>query len=196
MGIGWRYCRLMLIPLGILAASGAGGGGSFESIASVSPTSGTSVSFTSIPNDYVALQIRGIARSTTSTSSFALRFNSDSSNSYAAHWLYGDGASVAATGSASRTNVWIQGYYPGSTYNSSMFGATIINIHDYASTTKNKTVRSFNGLSTNSASDNLVNLVSGVWLNNTTAISSIEINFNGETIGSGTTFALYGIKGA
>lgn len=123
----------------------------------------------------------------------AIRFNSDSGNNYAAHWLYGDGASVAATGSANRTNVWIQGYYPGSAYNSSMFGATIIDIHDYASTTKNKTVRNFNGLSTNSASDNLVNLVSGVWLN-TSAITSIELNFNGETIGSGTTFALYGIK--
>ena len=167
---------------------------SYESIATVNPTSGTTVSFTSIPSTYKHLQVRGVCRSTTSTSSMAIRFNSDTTNNYAAHWLYGDGSTVGATGSAPRANIWVQGYFPGTGINSSIVGATIIDILDYSSTTKNKTARSFNGLMTDTAFDNYVNLVSGVWLN-TNAITSIDITFNGETIGSGTQFALYGIKG-
>ena len=181
--------------LGSLSSGVAASTSSYESIATVTAAGGeTSLTFSSIPSTYKHLQIRGIARSTTSTSSAAIRLNSDTSTNYAAHWLYGDGASASASGSANRSNIWVQAYYPGSAYSSSMYGATIVDIHDYASSTKNKTIRTFNGLSTNSASDNLVNLVSGVWLN-TNAITSVEFYFNGETIAAGTTFALYGIKG-
>lgn len=167
---------------------------SYESIATLTPSSGTTVSFTSIPATYKHLQIRGVARSTTNTSSFAIRFNSDTTNNYAAHWLYGDGTGAFASGSAPRSNIWVQGYFPGTGVNSSIVCATIIDVHDYASTTKNKTVRSFNGLMTDTNFDNYVNLVSGVWLN-TNAITSINITFNGETIGAGSTFSLYGIRG-
>jgi hypothetical protein len=70
----------------------------------------------------------------------------------------------------------------------------IIDIHDYASTTKNKTVRSFFGHDRNGAGS--VYLYSGLWMN-TGAITSLSLgqaNFSG-TFDTGTVASLYGIKG-
>lgn len=183
--------------LGAWAQSGAGVAGSFESIASASGTgSSSTISFASIPGTYQHLQLRIIGRTpdALTTSTAFMRFNSDSGSNYAAHWLYGDGASATATGSASRSNVWVQLYYPGSSYNANIHAVSIIDIHDYASTTKNKTVKTFNGVDVNGAGG-YVNLVSGLWMN-TNAITSIEINFNGQNIANTSRFSLYGIKGA
>jgi hypothetical protein len=170
---------------------------SFESIATITGTgSATSITFSSIPSTYRHLQIRVIGRTpdALTTSTAFMRFNSDTGTNYAAHWLYGDGASATATGSATRSNVWVQLYYPGSSYSSSIHATSIIDIHDYAVTTKNKTVRTFNGVDVN-ASGGYVNLVSGLWMN-TNAINSITIDFNGQNISNTSVFSLYGIKGA
>ena len=78
---------------------------------------------------------------------------------------------------------------------SNIFGAFIIDIHDYSSTSKYKTVRGFGGLDANNSSVDLeINLISGVWMN-TAAISSITLSAN-DPFTTTTTFALYGIKGA
>ena len=167
----------------------------YESIATATATgSSPSITFSAIPSTYQHLQIRAIARpdNTLSSGSAYLQFNSDTGSNYAAHWLYGNGSSALATGSASRTNVWVQMYYI-STGNSNTHGVGIIDIHDYASTTKNKTVRSFNGCDINGSG--YINLVSGLWMN-TNAITSITINFNSLNMSNTSTFALYGIKGA
>jgi hypothetical protein len=169
---------------------------SFESIATATGTgSSATITFSSIPSTYKHLQIRVIGRTpdALTTSTAFMRFNSDTGTNYAAHWLYGDGSSASATGSATRSNVWVQLYYPGSSYNSNIHATSIIDIHDYASTTKNKTVRTFNGVDVN-ASGGYVNLVSGLWMN-TNAVSSITIDFNGQNISTTSVFSLYGIKG-
>jgi hypothetical protein len=78
----------------------------------------------------------------------------------------------------------------------STFGASIISIQDYASTTRNKTVRGFSGSEANTASANFyVVLNSGLWLN-TSAITSITMLPGQTAFKAGSTFALYGIKGA
>jgi hypothetical protein len=181
---------------------GAGGaaGGSFESIATATGTgsSGT-ITFSSIPSTYKHLQIRGLAKDTSvafdATAQVLIRFNSDSGNNYARHRLYGDGGSVTAVGAASQSGISLgAGMTIGLPVN--VLAASITDIQDYASTTKNKTVRTINGGNANESSGNyLLELSSGVWLN-TAAITSISlVNNNGSNFNTQTVFSLYGIKG-
>jgi hypothetical protein len=71
-------------------------------------------------------------------------------------------------------------------------GAFIIDIQDYSSTSKNKTVRTFSGVDFNGSGS--VNLYSSLWMS-TSAISSLTLTSNTGEFSTNTTFALYGIKG-
>ena len=190
--------------LGIMASGITGSKqSSFESIATVTAAGGeTSLSFTSIPSTYKSLQIRGIARDTYTTSltgtfGAILNFNSDTTAAnYTTHTLQGNGTAAAASGSTS--NGAISTYFgqtSSGSSNTSIYGANIIDIIDYSSTTKNKTVRSFSGADGNVASTAWgVSLSSGLWLS-TSAITTISITKWNLAFAAGTTFALYGIKG-
>jgi hypothetical protein len=175
---------------------------SFESIATVTATGGqTTLSFTSIPQTYTHLQIRGIARRETtgaSVESFELGMNSDSGSNFTTHQLYGNGTTVTAFGQAANTydNSTI-GWMMYGTATTGMFGAIIIDIHDYSSTVKNKTRRAFSGADSNAAftGGQRVGLVSSLWMS-TSAVTSLQLYANGNTWAAGSTFALYGIKGA
>lgn len=190
--------------LGILASSApAAAATAFESIATATGTgSSSTITFSSIPSGYQHLQIRYISK-TTSTGSLIvhtmeLQFNGDTATNYASHSLYGDGGTSAAVGTANRTSIDLDNAQPNSgTGSTSMFGVGIIDIHDYASTSKNKTVRAFKGYELNRTTSPLsrVYLNSGLWMS-TSAITSISI-LNGSGVNWTTTsqFALYGIKG-
>lgn len=164
-------------------------------IARVTATGGeTSLSFTGIPQTYSSLQIRGISRRAdagTVISTDTLRFNGDAAANYTTHNLIGNGTSVTASGNGGATEI-VFSRGAGATATAGIYGAAIADIHDYASTTKNKTVRSFTGFNLNASGSNIY-LYSGVWLS-TSAITSITIYPNGNTIAAGTTFALYGMK--
>jgi hypothetical protein len=181
-----------MTPLLGMMASGATGSkqSSYESIATVNPTSGTSVSFTSIPSTYKHLQIRYLALTAANGEVPRIQFNGDTGNNYARHRLTGDGATAAASGGASTTDFWVTGSSAGTDTTNPMVG--IVNLQDYASTTINKTGRVFAGLDKNGSGQ--VFLGSGVWLN-TSAITSITIYIGGSSFATGSTFALYGIKG-
>ena len=184
--------------LGIIASSTLVAAGDFESIATVSVGSGgaANVEFTSIPATYTHLQIRGImrdARAGTVNDGW-LRFNSDTGSNYAAHKLNGDGASVTATGAATKTNTEDLFRFPTDNNTASVFGASIIDILDYANTNKYKTVRALSGYDANGSG--VIRFSSGLW-QSTSAITSIIIDSDGSVNWSQyTTFALYGIKGA
>jgi hypothetical protein len=184
------WAQLLNTITAILDAGAGGGGGSYESIATATPTSGTSVTFSSIPSTYKHLQIRMLLKTDASAGAGRIQLNADSSSAnYAAHLLRGDGSSVLGTGSATGTYTGVPYYNP---QNSGDLSVAIVDIIDYASTTKYKTVRLFNGRDNNSAG--YVALWSGLWLN-TTAVSSIVITA-GDNFQSGTSISLYGIKGA
>ena len=158
---------------------------------------GTStITFSSIPNTYKHLQIRALARANRagSTDSVVMRFNSDSGNNYAHHWLYGDGASALAANTTSTNYI-----YPTVTTAASdlanTFTVTVIDILDYASTSKNKVTRTLAGYDVNGAGG-LIFLSSGLWMNNTTAINTITITPGSSNWAQYSQFALYGIKGA
>jgi hypothetical protein len=186
----------------VLDSGGAGGGGgSYESIATVSATgSNSTLTFSSIPSTYTHLQIRGIARAASGgeTEPFDLRlyFNGLTTGIYSSHALYGNGTSAAATAAHAGSDNYIYTHtgLAGSGMTGTSYNACIIDIQDYASTTKNKTSRYFGGADNNGATG-IIALSSGLFIS-TAAITSVSINSQYYNFTSGTTFALYGIKGA
>ena len=193
--------------LGIMASSISGSKivtSSFEYIATATGTgsSGT-ITFSSIPSTYKHLQLRWIAKDTygpgfAGVYPISLQFNSDSGSNYAGHRLLGDSTTVYAYGQANQTTIPnINGITPTATYLNNIMGIGIIDIHDYSSTTKYKTLRSFSGGDTNSSTagqTGIVSLSSGLW-QNTNAITSISISAAITAFTTTTQFALYGIKG-
>lgn len=175
----------------VLDSGGAGGGGAaFESIATVTATSGTTVTFSSIPSTYQHLQIRYYGARSGGPGQLNLRFNSDAANNYAYHRLRGDGSTASATGGASSSRLQLLNAVQDS---SNAYKASgIIDIHDYASTSKAKTVRNLSGWDGNGTG--LIVLGSGLWTS-TAAISTITFDILGDTFDT-TQFSLYGIKGA
>jgi hypothetical protein len=183
---------------GVIASSYPAVSGAFESIATATGTgsSGT-ITFTSIPSTYKHLQIRYIGRydgaSVTANSTFTI--NSDTGANYAIHDLVGNGSAASSGGTASTTSVRYA-RVAGSTATASVVAAGIIDIHDYASTSKYKTVRILSGVDGNAADTNYqISLRSGLWMN-TNAITSLTFTTASGNWTTATQFALYGIKGA
>jgi hypothetical protein len=174
----------------------------FESIATVTLGSDTAtITFSSIPNTYQHLQIRALAKNAFTTnrgvSLSRFRFNSDSASNYSYHRLIGDGSTAAASGASSQAYLYCFDTNGFGGSDNSTFSVGVLDIHDYASTSKNKTLRSLSGVNQNSttASEQSIGLESGAWYS-TSAINRIDITSGGGNWKTGSTFALYGIKGA
>jgi hypothetical protein len=170
---------------------------SYESIATVTITSGTqgSVTFSSIPQTYQHLEIRFLANNNDTTGSGLGNvrcsgfFNSDTTaTNYYNHTLNGNGSSVASE--AENSAKWV-----GSATRNSMIGPgiSVASIFDYTNTNKYKTTRAMWGWENNDTAGN-VRLVSGLW-SNTAAITSITITPESGSFKAYSQFALYGIKG-
>jgi hypothetical protein len=175
--------------LGIFASQGRVAANSYESIATVTlGTASATITFSSIPSTYKHLQLRGLARTATTTQDYLL-YKPNNANLSARHYLTGIGTSAVAGGSTSSFDF---GGIPKSDSTASTFGAYVLDVLDYANTNKNKTLRHLGGFDTNGAGE--IGLVSGLY-NTTTAISSFVVTTNsGTNFAIGTTFALYGIK--
>lgn len=187
----------MFNPLiGILASSGVVAGGSYESIATTTLTSGqATISFdTSSLSAYKHLQLRGLLKHdyTGASGDYALvRFNGDTGNNYSLHRLSGDGSSASASAFSSSPAMYM-GAVGTNNFASQNFSVMVMDILDFGSTSKNKTIRSLNGWDTNGAG--VIMLNSGARYN-TAAITSISFApGSGTNWVSGTTIALYGIK--
>jgi len=168
---------------------------SFESIATTTVGAGgsASVTFSSIPATYSHLQIRIMGRTDRASTRdvVRLKFNSDSGANYTGHELYGDGSSVNAGGYTGLTSADAYRVAGGSAA-SNIQGTIIIDILDYASTNKYKTLRSLGGVDLNGSGEIWFN--SSLWLN-TAAINNIVLTSIG-TIQQYSSYALYGIKGS
>jgi hypothetical protein len=183
--------------LGIIASSNFKVPTAFESIATATGTgaSGT-ISFTSIPSTYTHLQVRILGRS---DSAFlggraTLIMNNDSGANYASHALtgIGTGAGVAVVADTSATSInYI--YTIGASATANLMSVGVIDIHDYASTTKNKTVRILSGEDRNTVGR--IGVAGGLW-QSTTAVNRLDIITPSGNWTTASTFALYGIKGA
>lgn len=171
-------------------------GGAMESIATVTGNgSASSLTFSSIPQNYQHLQVRLIVRGTRALDSEQLyvRLNGDTGTNYSYHGLYADnpGAFAAA---ASSTNVMLIGQFPAANISANIMAAAVIDILDYAASSKNRVIRSLFGSDNNGGStqSSMVWMGSGMRVN-TAAVDSVTIVSNG-AFTSTTTAALYGLR--
>jgi hypothetical protein len=172
---------------------------SFESIATATGTgsSGT-ITFSSIPATYQHLQLRILARGSAASAGADLwfRLNSDTATNYAQHTLMGDGSAASAAGIANSTSMYANvagSSIPAASATASAMGTIIVDIHDYVSTTKNKTLRTFGGFDVNGTGGRIY-LSSGLW-RSTTAVNAITVNLDSGNFTTSSVVSLYGIKG-
>ena len=173
---------------------------SYFSIATVTVGSGgtSGITFSSIPSTYTHLQIRAFGHTNRSsgavTDGSRLKVNSDTGSNYADHALQGDGASATSFfGGASNVYDTIYGL-AGNNSSASTFGSFVLDILDYANTSKYKTMRYLGGSDNNGSG--VLFFGSALWMS-TSAITNLNFIPNAGTLyNEYTTFALYGIKGA
>lgn len=171
-------------------------GGAMESIATVTVGSGgaSSIEFTSLPTGFQHLQIRMLQKFTTTSGTISngrARFNSDTGNNYARHLLYGDGGAAYGDGSASIAYAYIGWPTDSNAARSDRFSVSIVDILDYNSTSKTKTVRTFHGSDYNGSG--YVGVSSALW-NSTAAITSITLSSDTGNWAQHSTAALYGLR--
>jgi hypothetical protein len=170
----------------------------FESIATATLGADGTVTFSSIPSTYKSLQIRFLGRSSGAygTDYLDMQFNGDTGTNYAYHKMYSivDGT-LNSSGGANKREISMN-LLAATDITANVNSVFIIDIIDYASTSKNKTIRSMGGFNdNNSSSSESISLGSGLW-RSTSVINSIKIYPEFTTnLKSGTTIALYGIKG-
>jgi hypothetical protein len=172
-------------------------GGDFESIATVTVGSGgaANIEFTSIPGTYQHLQVRFIgqcadtASSGTGQNRVSVTLNADTTNAnYAIHQLFGNGSTAGAYAETSSRLGF--GVVPRNSITS--FAGNVVDLLDYANTSKNTTIRAFGGYDANGSG--IINLLSVLWMN-TNAVTSIKLEPESATnFKQYSTAALYGVK--
>ena len=182
--------------LGTIASSfKAGSATSFESIATTTLTSDTTITFSSISSAYTHLQLRITGKTTRATYQndfISLRFNGDTGNNYASHETHGDGTNREANSTLSYGKLYNGASIGSTAMSSSTFGAAVIDILDYKNTNKYKVTRGLGGWDNNG--EGWTGLCSGLWMS-TSAITSITLlGGEGANLANGTRVALYGIK--
>lgn len=194
----------MLIPFGVFSAAGAGAGsaGSYDLISTTvlgSNTASVTFDVTGLGSTYKHLQIRMVAQSTSTDNSgwrwvrLQGTFNSDTTNSnYAIHQLYANAGSAFSYAETSSR----KGYGIAARNSEAGFSASIIDILDAFSSSKNKTSKTIYGMTgSNSSNDSTSGMLSHLWMN-TSAITSINITTeDGSNFKTGSRFSIYGSKG-
>jgi hypothetical protein len=190
----------MPIPLGILAVAGAGGGAgvpAYEQIATTTLGSNSSadIVFSSIPGTYKHLQVRAtLAKNSTNFGYMLLQFNTTPATIYNYHSLDGTGSSVVSNNSGGAQTELVAMVMAGNN-TTSAFSGSVLDILDYASTSKNKTIRALSGVHQSAGTNaTTIQLKSGLWAS-TAAVTSIKFFTYGQTYLAGTRISLYGIVG-
>lgn len=154
--------------------------------------------FDNIPSTYKHLHIRCLYKTSRASSSvgaayLTIRANGDTAGNYSFHRLYGEGTNAFSDGATANATYFNGGNMIGNTSTTSVFHAAVIDILDYSSTNKYKTMRSLNGADNNGSGN--IALFSSSW-RNSNAITSLTFGADAGTYNllSGSTFALYGIN--
>jgi hypothetical protein len=177
--------------IGIIASSAPGFLNDYDSIDTVLVTSSTQaeIEFANIPSTYTHLQLR-ISYSMVSAGVVKMNFNSDTGANYKSQWLYGPGTGTPYSGTSSvNPNAINAGY----SIAGSQLGSIVVDILDYANTSKHKQSRQLDGGDGNG--NGSIEFSNGVWLN-TNAITNIKFTGQFGNFQQHSKFALYGIKGA
>lgn len=168
---------------GFLGIGASVAANSFESIATINLSGSNDFSFTSIPSTFTHLQLRMTGKL---NGTMNLQFNGDTTTNYSNHYLYGTGSAAAASKDTTDSKIRF-GYAGGDT----IVQTGILDLLDYRSTNKAKTVKYLFGQENNTAG--AIWLSSGAWFKTPEAVTSIRVfsTFNWAT---GSTIALYGVK--
>ena len=160
--------------------------GSYDALATVTVPAGgvSSISFTGIPSGYKHLQLRMFHATTTNLDNVQMQFNGDTGSNYSWHELYGSGSSAAAGSSTSTTFIRTLLAFDAP-------ASAVVDVLDYSSSTKNKTVRTITGVDDNGGG--YIVLRSGLWMN-TAAITSIVLSKQNYNFSQYSQIALYGVK--
>jgi hypothetical protein len=177
---------MLNIIAGVFSEPTAAATNSYESIATFNGAGSSGIcTFSSIPATYKHLQVRYSILPSAANNYSTLRFNGDTTTAnYRYHYLYGDGSTTGA-GSA-------QNAYSGSYNSTTHTGIGVLDILDYANTSKNKTTRELCGFDANGSGT--AYFISNLWMN-TAAINQITFTLNSGNFATGSKIALYGIKG-
>ena len=154
------------------------------------------ITLSSIPQTYKSLQIRIFGKDTRNSTQYSVDgyITLNSVTTYGYHYLRGDGTNVTSTGGASNTVTILPNAIATSSSGMTSIGsAVIVDIHDYTSTTRNKTIRAFGGINTNGLGAYGVYLASGVSID-TAAVASVTLQCDTAWT-TDTTIALYGMVG-
>ena len=156
---------------------------------------GTStITFSSIPQNYEHLQLRLLSRSEGVDYGIILKLNSDAGSNYYRHYLFADGSTVVSGGDASAFSGALFLYAAASNGTANAYSTNIVDVLDYTNTNKYKTMRNLNGVDFNGSG--FVSLSSALW-NSTAAVNSITLTiYGGHDFAQYTHAALYGIKRA
>ena len=140
--------------------------------ATVGAGGASSITFSSIPQNFTHLQLRLFYKDSSASGGGGLygNFNNDSST-YWSHWLTGNGSSASSSsGSDTRINSG-QTILPNASL-TNIFGCYIFDFLDYSNTNKYKTVKMLGGYDANGSG--LVTLQSWLW-QQTAGIQSISL---------------------
>ena len=180
----------------------AGGGGAAADYELISTTilgsAAASVTFSGLGTSaaaYKHLQIRMTTRSSASYGDdVILRFNSDSGSNYSHHLIVGNGSTVNSY--AGTTQTFIKGGYTiaNDQTPSQSFGAGVIDILDFASTSKNKTTRNLTGGNASGGAGSQIQLWSGAWYSTSAVTSIVLSSISAANFLTGSRFSLYGLK--
>jgi hypothetical protein len=153
------------------------------------------VVFTNIPQTYKHLELRYSAKGTNSATQLTpfVYFNSDSGANYSNHFLAGDGASVSNGSQVSATSIQLA-QASAATATANYFGAGVMSVQDYSSTSKFKTTSCYGGVDLNGSGS--VRILSGSW-RSLSAITTFQASTANGSIFfvPGSSFYLYGVTG-
>lgn len=174
--------------------------GTYESIATATVASSvhTDLIFSNIPQNYSSLQLRCSVRSLSAQSGdnftiYGFDGTGGSSNS-AVHIIYGNGTNIFAANAVGQYNPAIT-QLPAASNNSNNFGVCIVDILDYTSTNKYKTVRAIGGYDDNGSGYISTASVLAYGLGTSTALSNLRF-YTAGGFAVGSQISLYGIRGA
>lgn len=174
------------------SARGAFAEGDFISIASASGTgSSASITFSSVPQTYKHLQIRGIGQASNGTNdegAIGIRLNGDTGSNYTRSIVSATASGVGS--SIILSTVHAQTGDGAFLTTGNTVGSSIIEILNYTDSSVYTSVRGIGAVDRNGAG--AITMGSGLWLNNA-AITSVTVFQQNASFTTQTFYALYGI---
>jgi hypothetical protein len=177
-----------------LVGSYAAAIGDFQSIATTTVGAGgvSSVTFGSIPSTFTHLQIRALVKNTVNYA-WGANVQLNGATDYSRYHRLGEDTSSGSGVIADNGTALGQTFFTyGATAATNIFGVAIVDILDYTSTNKYKTLRAFSGWDNNGGG--ALFETSSLYAT-TSAVSSLVITPTSGNIAQHSSFALYGIKG-